>query len=380
MSQALRLLSDTEQSQIDPALRNFIEHRKSGLSLNHVVGCPLNCHYCVRLLWGNFELKTPTMLASDGDAVRALLAHPHFVPGRTPIQIFNRATDPFLPGVKPHLFNVLQDLDRRGLGNLVIVITRYRVTEEDMAILEGLRHIRVTIFFTYSGGANRQVEPLDPAVTEGSIRVAGRLGKRTGTVLYWRPLVMGWNDDDATMERVLHLAAHADAIVFSGFFYREQISNHLQVEGIEQPYPDLQRRKILPRDLERKVLRLWNDLCPQTPIFRKTTCAAAFVHGLPDPNGHWGVRDICAICPRGQQAVCAAAHQRPEGPDVQSLLDQFEYRTPFEVEDGHIWTEGLTEQQRYNLQHQLGYQVWDRSYPHLPRQHGRATLGWEEEE
>jgi hypothetical protein len=33
----------------------------------------------------------------------------------TPIQLYNKATDPFPPAVKPELFAALRDLDRRGL-------------------------------------------------------------------------------------------------------------------------------------------------------------------------------------------------------------------------------------------------------------------------
>ena len=33
----------------------------------------------------------------------------------TPLQIFNRATDLFLPAVRPHTFAVLENLDRRGM-------------------------------------------------------------------------------------------------------------------------------------------------------------------------------------------------------------------------------------------------------------------------
>ncbi|WP_462202756.1 hypothetical protein [Frankia sp. CcWB3] len=45
-----------------------------------------------------------------------LVAHPYFRADTTPIQLFNRATEPFLPAVKPHTFAVLEDLDARGLA------------------------------------------------------------------------------------------------------------------------------------------------------------------------------------------------------------------------------------------------------------------------
>jgi DNA repair photolyase len=169
MPASARIFTHFELQSVNPQLRNFIEHRKSGLSLNHIIGCPLDCHYCVRSLWGNFDLKVPSMITTDESALQALLAHPHFEPHKTPVQMFNRATDPFLPTVKPHLFWLLEQLDRRGLRNFVTIITRYRVTEEDFAFLESLSSIRLTLFFTYSGGNMRNVEPIDPKITRGSI-------------------------------------------------------------------------------------------------------------------------------------------------------------------------------------------------------------------
>src|SRR5260370_33284540 len=74
-----------------------IAGRKSGLSLNHIIGCPLNCGYCVRHFWGDFEHKTPHLLCTTDEAIGLLLGHEAFRPSTTPIQILTKATDPFLP-------------------------------------------------------------------------------------------------------------------------------------------------------------------------------------------------------------------------------------------------------------------------------------------
>ena len=52
------------------SLRNFIDYRKSGLSLNHIVGCPLDCGYCVRHLFENFSMKRPHLIVDDEIAVQ----------------------------------------------------------------------------------------------------------------------------------------------------------------------------------------------------------------------------------------------------------------------------------------------------------------------
>jgi DNA repair photolyase len=135
---SLPILSTEQRNQLLPELRDPIEYRKSGLSLNHIVGCPLDCAYCVRHIFSNFEMKAPRALMSDESAVDALLVHRYFQRHVTPLQLFNRATDPLLPTVKPHTFRVLQLLDRNGLTNHVLVITRWRVSEQDCEVLNSL--------------------------------------------------------------------------------------------------------------------------------------------------------------------------------------------------------------------------------------------------
>jgi hypothetical protein len=47
-----------QQASLDPYMALIVGYRKSGLSLNHIIGCPLDCGYCVRHFWDNFEVKT----------------------------------------------------------------------------------------------------------------------------------------------------------------------------------------------------------------------------------------------------------------------------------------------------------------------------------
>lgn len=37
--------------------REVAEYRKSGLSLNHIQGCPLDCAYCVRHNYGPWDQR-----------------------------------------------------------------------------------------------------------------------------------------------------------------------------------------------------------------------------------------------------------------------------------------------------------------------------------
>jgi DNA repair photolyase len=374
----LPLMPAGQQTALDPYMALIVGYRKSGLSLNHIIGCPLDCGYCVRHFWGNFEVKTPHLLCPDEQAVDLLTGHHAFRPHTTPIQLLNKATDPFLPGVRPHLFRVLHALDQRGYTNHVLIITRFTVTAADMDELETLRHLRVTLLFTYSGITDPRIEPIAKSrITVTSIRTACTRKQRTGVVLYWRPIVPGWNDQPATMAHVLATGRDADAIVFTGYYHKPENAAYLREQGVTLPYgeQDYHRRKALPAELDAAVIAAWRASGIGTPLFRKTSCGVAYAHAAPDYNGHWGVREICDICPAAQQQRCAGDHRQPGPADLDRVLAQFGYRTPYLIEDGHVWTHGLGEQRRYAIQHTLRYQIWELDQPHYLHAHGRAAHG-----
>lgn len=208
----LPLLPPDQTSGMSPELTNPVAYRKSGISLNHIVGCPLNCGYCVRHLFQNFEMKTPRALMSDEEAVALLVQHPFFRPHATPIQLFNRATEPMLPVVKPHTFNVLRLLNDQGLTNHVLIITRWRVEPEDCAVLNSFTILGTTILVTHSGIDDPRIEPVDSNIAATSLRTLYEHAQHYRTVLYWRPIVHGLNDTDEHLERARHLSRHAHAL------------------------------------------------------------------------------------------------------------------------------------------------------------------------
>ncbi|WP_156725242.1 radical SAM protein [Streptomyces apocyni] len=376
----LPLLTTEQLRSLKPELATVIEYRKSGLSLNHVVGCPLDCGYCVRHLFGNFEMKVPRALMTDEEAVTALTGHAYFRPHRTPVQLFNRATDPMLPVVKPHTFNVLRLLDERGLTNHVLVITRWRVEPEDCDVLNSFRNIRLTILVTHSGITDQRIEPVDSAIAEARLRTLYAHADRYRTVLYWRPVVPGLNDTDAHLHQARELAGHAHATVFTGLFFRAEIAAYYKAHGIPAPYEGTARRKIMPEDSEQRILRAFHDPtnteAPYGPLFRKTSCGVAYAHGEPDYNGHYGIRELCDICPTAQLGLCASAWQKPDSAEATREARALGAAGDVEVTDRAIIVEGLDEPPRYYLQHGFGYQCHDRAKPHHHRRHGRADVGW----
>ena len=380
MSTPVPLLSQDRIGQLPERAREVVEYRKSGLSLNHIQGCPLDCAYCVRHTYGLWDQRQPAALTGDAEAVEQLVHHRYFQADVTPIQLFNRATDPFLPQVRPHTFAVLEDLDSRGLTNHVLVITRHQLKADDIARLNQLQNLKVTLLFTFSGIKDQRIEPYPSRVAAESLKLmSAPQFRKYRTVLYWRPLVPGLNDSDQHLTAAYELSQHADATVFTGLFYRDEIAAYYQANGLPEPYKETARRKIVPETLEQRVLAAFTD---SATLFRKTSCAVSFVHGLPDYNGHYGIRELCDICPLGQLARCRSAHQVPtlnQLYDVAERLPEAKELVAVDIDERAITVAGLeTEQPRYFIQHALGFQVHDVRHPHHERRHGRADIGWKD--
>ncbi|WEH34026.1 radical SAM protein [Streptomyces sp. AM 4-1-1] len=382
MATRIALLSRDQIDKLPDRAREVVEYRKSGLSLNHIQGCPLDCAYCIRHTYGLWDQRVPRALMSDAQAVEKLVTHRYFQPHVTPVQVFNRATDPFLPVVRPHTLAVLEDLDERELTNHVLVITRHQMKPEDVERLNQLRHIKLTLLFTYSGIDNKEIEPYPSSVAADSLKLMSRPARRRyRTVLYWRPLVPGLNDTPEHLDAAYQLAQHADATVFTGLFYRGEIADYYMANGLPEPYDETARRKIVPETLEERILAAFGNT---TPLFRKTSCAVAYAHGLADYNGHYGIGpELCDICPLNQLELCRNAHTRPS-PDrireVSASLPEARGLVVVDITERAAVVSGLeTEQPRYYLQHALGFQVHDVHHPHRERRHGRADIGWKGE-
>ena len=359
--------------------RDVVEYRKSGLSLNHIQGCPLDCAYCIRHTYGLWDQRQPRALMTDAEAVDHLIGHRYFMAHVTPIQVLNRATDPFLPAVRPHTLAVLADLDSRGLRNHVLVITRHQMKPGDISRLNELANLKVTLLFTYSGIEDSRIEPYPSQVAASSLKLmSAPAPRRYRTVLYWRPLVPGLNDTDRHLQQARELSRYADATVFTGLFYRDQIAQYYRANGLPEPYGATARRKIVPETLEQRVLATFAG---SASLFRKTSCAVSYVHGLPDYNGHYGIREVCDICPVSQVSLCRDAHWVPSAGQIEqaaSPLPEAEGIGVVDISERAAIVSGLDDEQpRYYLQHALGFQVHDVRHPHHVHRHGRADIGWE---
>lgn len=226
---------------------------------------------------------------------------------------------------------------------------------------------------------------MNSSIAADSLRMLYEHAERYRTVLYWRPIVPGLNDSDEHLERARELSLHAHATVFTGLFFREEIAAYYKEHGMPMPYEDTARRKIMPEEAERRILGAFESAklpagAPWGTLFRKTSCGVAYAHDEADYNGHYGVRELCDICPPAQITACAKAWVKPNLAEVTREARALGAIGDVEINDRAIVVEGLDEPPRYFLQHGFGYQCHDRAKPHHYRQHGRAPIGWAAED
>ena len=100
----------------------------------------------------------------------------------------------------------------------------------------------------------------------------------------------GLNDSTEHLDRRLRSwRQHADATVFTGLFYRDEIAAYYQANGLPEPYDETARRKIVPETLERRVLAAFDEShavvsqdlaapCPSRMACRTTTGTSASVN------------------------------------------------------------------------------------------------------
>lgn len=57
------LLARDQVARPPERAREVVEYRKSGLILNHIQGCPLDCAYCIRHTYGLWDARQPHSLS-----------------------------------------------------------------------------------------------------------------------------------------------------------------------------------------------------------------------------------------------------------------------------------------------------------------------------
>jgi DNA repair photolyase len=281
----------------------IVEHTTSWLTVNPVVGCPLECAYCFRHHWSApdkvHEVYTPQEVAA------ALESHREFHPHVTPLAINVSSTDAFLPAVRRSTVDCLMEFERRQWRNIVGLITKCEITDSDASIIANLSFIRPIVFVSLAL-IPREIEPVPVAPR---LRTMQRLRNHNiPVILYYRPIVAGWNDSADTMRRVLGIAAeYANAICYGGLHLSPEIVAQLQARNITFPISSGPfHEKEISSDIGARLEALHHELGLELPLYKHTSCAVSYCFSMENYNklARYPDRNCTASCPTHQQALC----------------------------------------------------------------------------
>ena len=281
-----------------------VEHTTSWLTINPVKGCSVGCTYCFRVRWGASD--QPVAAGSVDTLVDELIAHPAFVAHETPVSVNVSSTDSMLPTVRETTFRALELFEQRGLRNPFGLTTKLHIDNRFTARLAGLRHVRPIVFVSLAF-LPWKAEPVPTRHRIANLRRLSTAG--VPVVLYFRPIVEGWNDSDEILERAFRLGdQHCNAICVGGLRLSAEITANLASHGVlprgltSLGFHDKQ----LPAPLRQRIDALHRKLDLTVPIYDHTSCAVSRIIGIANYNELYRdpTRNCSSSCPRSQQVLC----------------------------------------------------------------------------
>jgi DNA repair photolyase len=330
------------------------------------------CAYCYRregdTVDGYLGSWKPVEFITSDEAIDRLLAHPWFTPHVTPVGLHMSTSEAFIPQLWPRTLQALRRMDELGLTNRVSCITKYGLTDEQIAELEGLRNIDLDINICYAA-MPEAVEPPNRAKRLDFLRRA--LQSRLNVLAYYRPIAEGLNTTDAHIRSVWETFKDAGArvVVLGGLKFSDDHVNSFMSYGLPLPAGSFSAgKKLLTADTERRIMTIFDQVYRDVPepdrpaVLKRSSCGRVVVRGsyLPDYNAHHDQPETnCRLrCPLAQHAVCATA-TTPTPDEVRQLVMRIgRPHTPFTIAGGSVVIHGaLNPFERTFLRQNLLYPV-----------------------
>ena len=288
-----------------------VMHHDTWVSIDPVRGCPYSCAYCVLRHAGTTGVR-PEQMVSPKECVNTLLAYPFFHRGITDLAIGNE-TDMFHKLNVGYLISLLDELNANGINNRIALITKAPLDDEVLMRIRTIAGLRVIFFLSYSG----LPQHFEPNFSQEQLQENFHLAKKHGfpVIHFWRPL-MAENTTVQAIQRMLgFVSAIADASVFVGLKLNPELNRVLSEGGVVQIPSELNGEygEWLSGDVIERIYGIANDLCPDYPLYRHTSCALACVSRWANRTGTAFRADICpqSHCPAAQRRVCEAALKIP---------------------------------------------------------------------
>ncbi|MEK8146145.1 hypothetical protein NKH18_47855 [Streptomyces sp. M10(2022)] len=190
----------------------MVSQMKGGVSVDFGIGCPLMCAYCYRregdTVDGYLGSWEPTGFLTADQAVERLLAHPGS-PLTSPRSVCTCPPARRSCPLWPRTWAALQLLDRLGLTNRVSCITKYTLSDEQIACLESLVNVDLDVNVCYAA----MPETIEPPNRKRRLDFLRRIltSDRINTLAYYRPIAEGINTTDAHLRHVWETFREAGA-------------------------------------------------------------------------------------------------------------------------------------------------------------------------
>jgi len=293
----------------------------SSLSIDLWKGCSWQCSYChAQGSMQDLDKDTLTMpdrpLArskfSIKEIVDALKEHPFFEPDQSIISIGSSTTEPLAyKQISESTFEIMECLAEKGYKNPFWVITKAGFPIDYKNRLSHIVSNGNPCMISFCWANNPK--SIEPKQNNRFKNIAEAHKTGAATSWYFRPIAEGWSSDPKRLEDAFKKASKyadsIDMIVPGGLRWTEGIEYGVsEVRGLAMPeiaHDD--NVKELSDEVWDKIFKLAAQYLPDTPVYKKSSCALSKMLNRPSIN-LVQLKDpiMCnsSLCPNQQRDVC----------------------------------------------------------------------------
>lgn len=298
----------------------IVDQHATWIAVNPIQGCPKSCAYCFLNDRGQTAVH-PQQLATATESTDLLLGSQFYEPSR-PVALYTWTDVMALATSRAHLADLLEELVQRGVTNPIVLITKCRVPDETIEVINSARDrgLIILVYLSYSG-LTREIERgiSHDAVMENFPRL---VEAGIPIVHYWRPAFPA-SADLVTMREVIdHAARYARCTVAAGLKVEQAA-----VSRLSRVWPELattpgitHAEGVYPRQFWDFIHSTWRRH-PRYPLFHTNSCALAYTLERSDGFGVFG-STVCRIrnnCPVAQRNLCTSVNTERSVPTENTI-------------------------------------------------------------